>query len=166
MIVKNEEAFLEQCLKSIKDYVDEIIIVDTGSTDRTVEIAGRFTDKIYFHAWENSFSKARNQSLAYATGDWIFIMDADEEMLAGSGERLRQAVREAGKADAILVNTVSTYSNGNKTARHNSERLFRNNGVIHYEGIVHNLVVGHSSVKASKIELMHYGYDVEEKKAS
>ena len=91
MIVKNEEAFLEQCLKSIKDYVDEIIIVDTGSTDRTVEIAERFTDKIYFHAWENSFSKARNQSLAYATGDWIFIMDADEEMLTGSGELLRQA---------------------------------------------------------------------------
>ena len=71
MIVKNEESFLEQCLRSIKDYVDEIIIVDTGSMDRTVEIAGRFTDKIYFHAWENSFSKARNQSLAYATGDWI-----------------------------------------------------------------------------------------------
>lgn len=166
MIVKNEEAFLEQCLKSIKDYVDEIIIVDTGSTDRTVDIAEGFTDKIYFHAWENSFSMARNQSLTYATGDWIFIMDADEEMLPGSGELLRQAACEAGKADAILVNTVSTYSNGNKTARHNSERLFRNNGIIHYEGIVHNLVVGHSSVKSSRIELMHYGYDLEEKKAS
>lgn len=166
MIVKNEDAFLDQCLKSIKDYVDEIIIVDTGSTDGTVEIARRFTDKLYFHAWENSFSKARNQSIAYATGDWIFIMDADEEMLAGNGELLRQAAREAGKADAILVNTVSTYSNGNKTARHNSERLFRNNGAIHYEGIVHNLVVGHVSVKSSRIELMHYGYDLEEKKAS
>jgi len=166
MIVKNEEAFLEQCLKSIKDYVDEIIIVDTGSTDRTVEIAGKFTDKIYFHAWENSFSKARNQSIAYAGSDWIFIMDADEEMLPGSGDLLRQAAREAGKVDAILVNTVSTYSKGNKTARHNSERLFRNNGIIHYEGIVHNLVVGHVSVKSSKIELMHYGYDLEEKKAS
>ena len=166
MIVKDEEAFLEKCLDSVKDYVDEIIIVDTGSVDRTVEIARNFTNKIYFHAWENSFSKARNQALAYATGEWIFIIDADEEMLGDNGELLRQTVREAGDTDAILVNTISIYSNGDKLARHNSERLFKNNGVIHYEGIVHNLVVGHRSIKSSKIELMHYGYNLEEKKAN
>lgn len=165
MIVKNEEAFLEKCLKSVKDYVDEIIIVDTGSTDRTVEIARGFTNKVYFHDWENSFSKARNQALSYATCDWIFQIDGDEEMLEGSGMLLRQAVREAGCADAIFVNIISTYDNGSKTARHNFERLFRNNGSIHYEGIVHNRVMGYSSPKVSKIELMHYGYDVEEKKA-
>ncbi len=165
LIVKNEEAFLEKCLESVKHCVDEIIVVDTGSTDRTVEIAQSFTDKIYFHAWENSFSKARNQALAYATGDWIFQIDGDEELSGDSGDLMRQAVREAGSADAIYVNIISTYSNGNKTARHNFERLFRNNGAIHYEGIVHNRVVGYSSLKASKIELMHYGYDVEEKKA-
>jgi len=165
MIVKDEEAFLEQCLESVKDYVDEIIIVDTGSTDQTVDIARRYTDKVYFHPWEGSFSKARNQALAHATCDWIFIIDADEELLQGSGEKLRQAVREAGDAEAIHVNTISVYSGGRKTARHNSERLFRNNGVIHYEGIVHNRVVGMRSVKASRIELMHYGYNVDEKKA-
>jgi len=165
MIVKNEEVFLEKCLESVKDYVDEIIIVDTGSTDKTVEIAGRYTDKVYFHPWEGSFSKARNQALSYATSDWIFIIDGDEELLEGNGEKLRKTVLEAGSADAFLVNTVSTYSNGKKTARHNSERLFRNNGVIYYEGIVHNLVKGASCVKASNIEVMHYGYDVDEKKA-
>jgi len=164
MIVKDEEAFLEQCLESVKDYVDEIIIVDTGSTDQTVDIARRYTDKVYFHPWEGSFSKARNQALAHATCDWIFIIDADEELLQGSGEKLRQAVREAGDAEAIHVNTISVYSGGRKTARHNSERLFRNNGVIHYEGIVHNRVVGMRSVKASRIELMHYGYNVDEKR--
>ncbi len=166
LIVKNEAAFLEQCLNSIKDHVDEIIIVDTGSTDETVEIARRFTDKLYFHPWENSFSKARNQALAYATGDWVFTIDADEELLLDSGEKLRQAIRGAGNADAILVNIISTYSSGNKTARHNFERLFKNNGIIHYEGIVHNRVVGATAIKASRIELMHYGYNVEEKKAN
>ncbi|MDP3027961.1 MAG: glycosyltransferase [Deltaproteobacteria bacterium] len=165
LIVKNEEAFLDQCLKSVRDYVDEIVIVDTGSTDGTVEIAKQYTDKVYFHPWEGSFSKARNQALAYATCDWIFQIDADEEIVQGSGEKLREAVRNAGPADAFHVNIISTYSNGVKRGRHNYERLFRNNGVIHYERIVHEIVKGPSNIKESKIELMHYGYDVDEKKA-
>ncbi len=166
MIVKNEEVFLEKCLRSVKDYVDELIIVDTGSTDKTVDIARTFTDKVYFHPWEGSFSKARNQALQYATGDWIFQIDGDEELVPGSGEKIRQAVREAGSADAIFVNIISTYSGGRKKARHNFERLFRNNGVIHYEGIVHNRIISKTHTKHSTIEVMHYGYNVEEKKAN
>jgi glycosyltransferase involved in cell wall biosynthesis len=165
MIVKNEEAFLAQCLKSVKNYVDEIIIVDTGSTDNSVNIAKNYTDRVYFHPWEGDFSRARNQALSYATGDWIFQIDGDEELVNGSGEKLLQTVRETGNADAVMVNIISTYSNGKKRARHNFERLFKNNGVIHYEGIVHNRVVNTSRIIASKIELMHYGYDVEEKTA-
>src|SRR4030066_756382 len=80
MIVKNEEKFLAQCLKSIKDAVDEIIIVDTGSTDNTVEIAQSFGAKVYHHPWRNSFSEARNHSLSYATCDWILQIDADEAL--------------------------------------------------------------------------------------
>jgi len=166
MIVKDEEDFLEACLNSVKDHVDELIVVDTGSTDNTVAIARKYTDHVYFHPWEGSFSKARNQVLPYATGDWIFQIDGDEELVAGSGEKLRTAVRQAGAADAIYVNIISTYSGGNKTARHNFERLFRNNGVIHYESIVHNRVVGQTCTIPSKIELMHYGYNVDEKKAN
>ncbi|MDY7034254.1 MAG: glycosyltransferase [Thermodesulfobacteriota bacterium] len=165
MIVKDEEGFLEQCLESVKDHVDEIVIVDTGSTDRTVEIAKKYTDKVYFHSWENNFSKARNQALQYAGCDWIFIMDADEELSQESGPKLRQAVREAGGADAIYVNVISIFGNGNREARHNSERLFKKNGLIHYEGVVHNRLKGFISTKSSKIELRHYGYNVEEKKA-
>ncbi len=166
MIVKNEEVFLEKCLRSVKDYVDELIIVDTGSTDKTADIARTFTDKVYFHPWEGSFSKARNQVLQYATCDWIFQIDGDEELVFGSGEKLRQTVREAGGVDAIFVNIISTYSGGRKKARHSFERLFRNNGVIHYEGIVHNRVIGQTRTKHSMIEVMHYGYNVEEKKAN
>jgi len=166
MIVKNEEAFLEQCLNSVKDVVDEIIIVDTGSTDKTVDIARKFTGKIYFHPWEGSFSKARNQAIKYATGDWIFTIDADEELLESSRPEIRQAIREAGLSDAIYANVISVYSGGRKTARHNSERFFRNNSIIHYEGTVHNRVIGHTFTKHSAIELMHYGYNLEEKKAN
>ena len=165
MIVKNEEAFLEKCLNSIKDFVDEIVIVDTGSTDNTVKICEQYTDKIFFHPWENSFSEARNQSISYATCDWIFIIDADEELVDGCGPMIRLTVNKSTDIDAFLVNTISSYDKGRKKARHNSERLFRNNGVIHYEGIVHNRVVGPVLIKSSKIEIMHYGYDLEEKKA-
>jgi len=165
MIVKNEEAFLEQCLESVKGSVDEIVIVDTGSTDGTVEIAKRYTDKVYCHPWEGSFSKARNQALQYATCDWIFQIDGDEELVETSRGQLRQTILDAGRADAVHVNIISSYCGGRRMARHNFERLFKNNGVIHYEGIVHNSVVGATCIKASKIELRHYGYDVDEKKA-
>jgi glycosyltransferase involved in cell wall biosynthesis len=164
MIVKNEEAFLGKCLESVQQYVDEIIIVDTGSTDRTVDIAKRFTDKVFFHPWENSFSKARNYSLSYATRDWIFIIDADEELLPESGPLLREAIRNAGSADVLLVNIISLYANGKRAARHNLERICRNNGAIRFEGIVHNQMTGAKEIRPSKVELKHYGYDLSEKK--
>ncbi|MEN6464701.1 MAG: glycosyltransferase [Syntrophaceae bacterium] len=164
MIVKNEEAFLAQCLESVRPHVDEIVIVDTGSTDGTVDIAKRYTDKVYLHPWENSFSKARNYSLSYAAGDWIFIIDADEELLPDSGPLLRATVANAGSADILLVNIISIYAKGKRAARHNLERICRNNGAIRYEGIVHNQMVGGTETRASKIELKHYGYDLDEKK--
>ncbi|MFZ2655904.1 MAG: glycosyltransferase family 2 protein, partial [Victivallales bacterium] len=92
MIVKNEEAFLGRCLKSVVDHVDEIIIVDTGSTDRTVGIAKSFGARIYYHPWQDDFSLHRNQSISYARGRWIFIIDADEEYRASSKRNLREEV--------------------------------------------------------------------------
>src|SRR3989338_5592832 len=80
MITKNEEKYLEQCLNSVKDLVDETIIVDTGSTDKTKEIAKRFNAKVYDFKWADDFSAARNESLKHATKDWILILDADEVM--------------------------------------------------------------------------------------
>src|SRR3989344_859109 len=87
MITKNEEKSLADCLNSAKDVIDEIIIVDTGSTDKTKEIAKKFCDmrtrsqltaKIYDFKWIDDFSAARNESLKYATKDWILVLDADE----------------------------------------------------------------------------------------
>jgi len=164
MIVRDEEAFLAQCLESVKGHVDEIVIVDTGSIDGTVDIARRYTDRVYFHPWEDSFAKARNQSLSYARHDWIFIIDADEELLPGNGPLLRETVANAGDADALLVNIISIYDNGRKTARHNFERIFRNRDDIRFVSTVHNRLVGAEKKSIAKIELMHYGYNHEEKK--
>jgi len=78
MIVKNEEKVLDKCLRYIHKYVDEIIIVDTGSTDATVEIAKKYTNKIYHFEWGDNFSAARNYSLQFSTKEWILVQDADE----------------------------------------------------------------------------------------
>ncbi len=126
MIVKNEEQYLENCLKSIKDIADEIVIVDTGSTDRTVEIAKKYTDKIYFHPWKDSFSEARNHYLEYATGDWIFQMDADEELIQEDIPVLMAAIQDD-DLDGVMVQIVSKFQEGKREAIHSFERIFRNN---------------------------------------
>jgi len=78
MIVKDEEKHLAKCLQSAKTIVDEMIVVDTGSSDRTKELATIFGAKVFDFAWENDFSSARNDSLSKASGDWILVLDADE----------------------------------------------------------------------------------------
>ena len=81
MIVKNEEDVLERCLDSVADLVDEIVIVDTGSTDSTREIAARYTDKIFDFPWRDDFAAARNESFAHASMDYCMWLDADDVLL-------------------------------------------------------------------------------------
>lgn len=81
MIVKNEVELLSRCLDTIKDIVDEINIVDTDSSDRTKEIAGQYTERIFEFEWINSFAAARNESFKYATKDYILYLDADDVLL-------------------------------------------------------------------------------------
>lgn len=89
MIVKNEEKVLARCLDSIRDLMDEIIIVDTGSQDRTKEIAAEYTDKIYDFGWTGNFSQARNFSFSKACGDYIYVADADEVLDEENREKFR-----------------------------------------------------------------------------
>ncbi|MHC4267006.1 MAG: glycosyltransferase [Planctomycetota bacterium] len=163
MIVKDEEELLPTCLESIKYHVDEIIIVDTGSIDRTVEVATKYNAKIYHHQWENSFSKARNYSLKYATCDWILILDADEEIDGNDVSRLKSLLRES-DADLIYLQVFDRTMDGEIVSVSNSERLFRNHLGIHYEGIVHNTLKYNCGTEVSDIKIFHYGYNLDEEK--
>ena len=89
MIVKNEERILKRCLDSVKDLVDEIVIVDTGSTDTTRQIAERYTDKIYDFTWIDDFSAARNFAFSKATQEYIYSADADEVLSEENRQRFR-----------------------------------------------------------------------------
>jgi len=80
LIVKDEEKYIEGCLQSIQDIADEIVVLDTGSSDRTIEIVKRNNVKLHHFEWIGDFSAARNEALRYATGEWIFIIDADERL--------------------------------------------------------------------------------------
>ncbi|SER65342.1 TPR domain-containing glycosyltransferase [Psychrobacillus sp. OK032] len=132
MIVKNEEERLEKCLTSVKDYVDEIIIVDTGSTDGTLEIAKRFTEKLFTFNWTNNFSDARNYSIAQATSEYILIMDADEYIK--EAPELKRYLK--GKADCFLFNIKNHLSNGGSYT-HQAYRMFKKATGLSYEGKLH-----------------------------
>ncbi|MBO1225344.1 MAG: glycosyltransferase [Candidatus Scalindua sediminis] len=173
MIVKDEEKSLPACLESVKDHVDEIIIVDTGSTDNTVEIAKKYNAKIYHHAWENSFSKARNYSLKYATCEWILILDADEEVDKEDAHKLKDVIKDpvgcetthpgldqawAGRVNVIYLPVINRPVGGKNVSISNSERLFKNHLGFRYEGIVHNALKHSGLAKKVNIKIYHYGY--------
>lgn len=165
MIVKNEETYLPKCLNSIKDIVDEIIIVDTGSTDKTVDIAKSFGAKVYYFPWNNNFSEARNESLKYATKDWILILDGDDEIYAKDQENLKDLLNKQLDENSIYYfETLNYYGDtidDNSITINLNPRLFKNNQGTHYAGEVHNQLV-HSGNKYNAIyklvQIHHYGY--------
>lgn len=157
MMVKDEEKNIRRCLDSIKDCVDEIVVVDTGSTDNTVDIVAEYTDKIYHHPWEDDFSKHRNQSISYSSGDWILIVDADEELVCSDHNILHDLVANK-KIDSVSFTVKNFDGSGKLIGCNESVRLFKNGQGIHYEDIVHNQLIGCSLVKKSGIEIRHFGY--------
>jgi len=92
IITLNCDKTLEICLKSIKHFSDEIVIVDGGSTDNTIDIAKKYADKVFIHKWENNFALQRNKAFQYAKGDWIFIIDSDEFVGNNFGNKMRELI--------------------------------------------------------------------------
>jgi tetratricopeptide (TPR) repeat protein len=146
--------------------VDEIIVVDTGSTDRTVEIAKGFDAKVYHHPWEAHFSKHRNQSIDYATGEWLFIIDADEELLSVNDGPLQGHLDLQESFDSVMIRVECASPTG--VIKNNSTRFIRNHRGIRYQGRVHNYLVGLKKTFFFPIRLYHHGYnlggDVDRKK--
>lgn len=160
MIVKNEEEFLPQCLDSVKEIVDEMIIVDTGSTDRTLEIAKSYGARVYEHPWQGSFSEARNYGLQYATCEWILQLDADEALEKEDIPILREALRLK-VYNAISVALLNKTPEG--WSKHYFQRIFRR-GKGKYEGIVHNQLVFSGAELRSEIRVYHWGYNLSKDK--
>lgn len=132
LIVKNEEAMLGRCLESVKD-ADEIIVVDTGSIDKTVEVAKKYTDKVYTDfTWNDSFADARNHAKSKATGDFILSVDADEYVHDFS------KVREAVELDADAINVRMIMGGVEPESFFYYSRLFKNKPDIYWVGAVHN----------------------------
>ncbi len=157
MIVKNEQRWIAACLESVKDHVDEMVVVDTGSTDKTPEIATAFGARVSHHPWTGNFSEARNYSLEQATGDWILVLDADEQLAKRDGLHVREIITAA-VADGFLLTQRNYLWNsqvvGASAVPQDYEegrgythcldvwvmRLFRSRSSIRFRGRVHELV--------------------------
>ena len=192
MITKNEEKYLEQCLNSVKDIVDEIIIVDTGSEDKTSEVIKSFAEKFHVDVkffsfkWIDDFSAARNESLKHAAKDWILVLDADEVIEKNDLERIKNLVENAGDDIAGFAfeqrSYIENYFEG--AVKNDSSfdlvksyplyisnflvRLFKNHLGLHFKNKVHELIEDSMEEKGLKygqsgIILHHFGSLKDEK---
>ncbi|QSZ27972.1 glycosyltransferase [Aceticella autotrophica] len=165
LITKDEEKNIARCINSVKDIVDEIVVVDTGSKDKTVEIAESFGAKVIHAKWEDDFSKARNIAIENATSDWILFLDADEEIAKEDIDKIKPLLNDD-SIEAYLLKFINYGGNtiGNATSEvHHNFRLFRNNGKIKYIYPVHenlrNVIENRVPLyKVSDIKILHYGY--------
>lgn len=142
MIIKDEEEMLEQCLMSIKDIVDEIIIVDTGSKDNSIAIASKFTDKIFNYEWDNNFSNARNYSIEKCTRDWIFFMDADDYFNPRDKNKFLKLIESSDKEGYFFV--TKNYIDLNRKDKYSTNlniRLIRNKDRYEFVGAIHEQLV-------------------------
>ncbi|MEW6065213.1 glycosyl transferase [Desulforamulus profundi] len=164
MIAKNEEQHIARCINSAKPFVDQIVVVDTGSTDFTVEIAEQLGAEVYHHVWQDDFAMARNQSLEYATGDWILFLDCDEALQPETAPLLRKVI-ENENYQGYWVNITNLFNDQPSTS-FTGFRLFRNNPLHRFEVPIHEQilpsVIRNSSpdkIGQSNITIYHYGYE-------
>ncbi|WP_263706287.1 TPR domain-containing glycosyltransferase [Shouchella tritolerans] len=164
MIVKNEEAHIEQCLKSVHDIVDEIVIVDTGSTDQTVEICKKYTKNIHSFQWNQNFSEARNESIQRAKSKWILWLDGDEELDRENIDNLKAALSQK-KEEAILYVPIINYI-GKSVQEEDAyniyqPRIFRNGKKLVFQNRIHEtLEIPNAGLVEDTLDvpIKHYGY--------
>lgn len=165
MIAKDEEKNIDRCLASMKPLLDsgiaELVFVDTGSSDKTIEIAEKYVDKIYIHPWQGSFSEARNYSISLAQGEYIFILDADEEMEI---KDINKVINEFNNDDYKSYNTFSfkikNFSDEKlkKFSIMSQNLIFKNDGTFYYQGTVHNQPIFKGPIRNLDATILHYGY--------
>lgn len=164
MIVKDEEEMLPACLESVQGVVDEMVIVDTGSSDRTVEIAESFGATVLHHEWNGSFSDARNVSLDAATGDWILHLDADERILPEDKDKLRPLLARTYREGFLLVETNYTGEGEIGAVTHSTLRLWRHRPEYRFKGAIHEQKSHNmpnylpERFEHTSLRMLHYGY--------
>lgn len=172
MIVKNEEKNLRDCLLCVRDLVDEMIVVDTGSSDRTKEIAAEMGAKVFDFPWVDSFAAARNEAIGHATGDWIFWLDADDRMDEANRQKLKRLFDNIGLENTaydMKCRCVGAFPGDTETIV-DHVRLFRNDPRIRWKYRVHEQILralrqAGAEVRFSDVEIQHVGYvDAELKK--
>lgn len=154
MIVRNEEEVLERCLNSVKKLCDEIIIVDTGSSDKTIEIARKFTDKIYHFEWCEDFAKARNYAFSKATSDYVMWLDADDVVPKQSLKKLIE-LKSNMCADVYMLKYDIAFENGKPTFSYFRERILKNCHLAKWEGCVHECITPFGKIERLNISIWH-----------
>jgi tetratricopeptide (TPR) repeat protein len=165
MIVRDEQEMLPRCLAAVADAVDEIVVVDTGSTDRTIEIARSYGARVIERAWTGSFAQARNVGLDAASGDWLLVLDADEVLVDEDASLLRSLLGQTWREAFYLteINHTGELEIG-AAVTHDTMRLFRNRPAYRYSGRLHEQIAHNlpgylpERLRASGVRIEHYGY--------
>lgn len=139
MIVKDEEQTLARCLSCVGSFADEIIVVDTGSTDDTVKIARSFTDKVFFFEWCDDFSAARNFSFSEAAGDLVMWLDADDVITPENAQKIVR-LKENGAFDVAFLKYAAAFDGDTPTFVYYRERIFRRSLNLQWQGFVHEAI--------------------------
>ena len=169
LMVKNESKHLDQCLQSLTpilaDLDAELIIVDTGSTDNTVEIAKRYTDKVYYHEWFDDFAGMRNIVLGYCTGEWFFYLDGDEVLEDPSGIIRFFKSGQSKKYNAAFIDMKNPFSerDSGSWGLFQALRFFRKDKGFHFKGIIHEQPQAKGPVAHIEGSIVHYGYVSDDK---
>ena len=164
IIVKNEEHNLPRCIKSINSICKQIVIVDTGSTDKTTQIATSYGTNLFFHKWKNDFSEARNFAIGHCYCDWILYIDADEELVVDDNLLNILSIDFSDIAGGISVNINNFLDTNLQTSKkHRFTRLFRNDKNIKFNGKIHeqiadSILQNNYKIFDSNITINHYGY--------
>ncbi|PSR28943.1 MAG: glycosyl transferase family 2 [Sulfobacillus thermosulfidooxidans] len=162
LIVRNEERFITQCLESVKPITDDIVVVDTGSEDRTIELAEKEGARVISRPWPRDFARARNWAIEEAKNPWILMLDADEVLLEDDQHMLIEAVKHP-TADAYNIRIVSLTDRPEDLTEARVTRVFRNDPRIRWEGRVHEQIIpsigrAGMTLEPLDVRLMHYGY--------
>ncbi len=165
MIVKNEELVLERCLNSVKDIVDEIIIVDTGSTDKTKEIAYKFTSKVYDFEWVDDFSKARNFSFSKATKEYIMWLDADDVIEENDAKKILELKNNIDPNVDIymFIYNYSFDSNGNPKVVQKRARILKKSKNYTWVSPIHEIIVPSGNIVYTDICVNHKKIKINDK---